>query len=152
MEWIAVGWAGFVATLLQLAYFGLVYSLGLSRFSPTVQAGCLFLRNPRSPSTDTLGYLLLAVLGSTVVPWIYALVLDSMGGPSARAGLALGAVHGVIVAAALPGLGMISACVRSGALPAPGLFGVRWGRFTPANVLLGHLLYGGVAGAILAGF
>ena len=152
LEWIAVTWAGFVATMLQLAYFGLVHSLGLSRFSPTVQLGCIFLRNPRSPATDTLGYLLLVVLGSTVVPLLYAQVLEAWSGPSWRAGLVVGAVHGLIVAAALPGLGTISACIRSGAFPAPGHFGIEWGRFTPANVLIGHLLYGGVAGAILAGF
>lgn len=152
LEWIAVAWAGFVATMLQLAYFGLVHSLGLSRFSPTVQLGCIFVRNPRSPSADTLGYLLLVVLGSSVVPLLYALVFEAWSGPSWRAGLVLGAVHGLLAAAALPGLGTISACIRSGAFPAPGPFGVEWGKFTPANVLLGHLLYGGVAGAILAGF
>lgn len=147
-----MGWAGFVATMLQLAYFGLVHSFGLSRFSPTVQLGCIFLRNPRSPSTDTLGYVLLVVLGSTVVPLLYALVLGAWSGPSWSAGLLLGGVHGALVAAALPGLGTISACIRSGALPAPGPFGIEWGKFTPANVVLGHVLYGGVAGAILAGF
>lgn len=152
MDWIVVGWAGFVATLFQLAYFGLMHSLRLSRFSPTVQVGCLFLRNPRSPSTDTLGYLLLLVLGSTVVPYAYSMILPALGGASWRTGALLGAGHGLAAAAALPALGMISACIRAGAFPEPGPFGIGWGRFTPASVVLGHLLYGAVAGAILAGF
>lgn len=152
MEWIAIGWAGFVATMLQLAFFRIVYSFGLSRFSPTMQVGCIFSRNPYSPGTDTLGYLLLVVLGSTLVPALYALVLEAWSGPSWGTGLALGGVHGLLAAAALPGLGTISACIRAGAFPHPGVFGTDWGRFTPFGIVLGHLLYGGVTGAILAAF
>lgn len=152
MEWIAIGWAGFVATMLQLAFFGVLHSVRLTQFSPTVQLGCIFFRNPRSPGTDTLGYLLLVALGSSVVPLLYSAIFSSFDGPSWQVGLALGTVHGALAAAALPLLGTISACIRAGAFPPPGLFGVRWGRFTPVGVVLGHSLYGGVAGAILAAF
>lgn len=152
MDWIAIGWAGFVATMLQLAFFRVAYSFSVTRFSPTMQAGCIFMRNPYSPGTDTLGYLLLVALGSTVVPWLYALVMQTWTGVSWQSGLILGAAHGLAAAAALPGLGTISACIRAGAFPHPGRFGIEWGRFTPLVLVAGHVLYGGVAGAILAAF
>lgn len=152
MEWIAIGWSGFVATMLQLAFFSIVRSLRLSLFSPTVQVGCIFLRHPRNPATDVLGYVVLVLLGSSVVPLAYGLALEALGAPSWRAGAVLGALHGLAAAAALPGLGMISACIRSGAFPPPGMLGIGWGRFTPLGLVLGHVLYGGVVGAILAGF
>ena len=152
MEWIAIVSAGFVATMLQLAFFGILSSLRVTQFSPTVQVGGIFLPNPRSPATDTLGYVLLVFLGASVVPFLYSLVLEPLGGPSWRAGAAVGAAHGLLAAAALPLLGTISASILAGAFPAPGPFGVRWGRFTPVGIVLGHAVYGGVAGAILAAF
>lgn len=152
MDWIAIVWSGLVATLVSAAFFAVVHSFGWSRFSPTVQLGCLVFENPRTPATDTLGYLLLVTLGSTVVPAAYLLLMERMGEPSWASGALLGAVHGAATAAALPALRYVSQCVRSGAMPPPGRFGIEWGWFTPVGVVLGHALYGGVAGAILAGF
>jgi len=152
MDWIAIVWSGLVATLVSAAFFAAVHSFGLTRFSPTVQLGCLVFENPRTPATDTLGYVLLIALGSTVVPALYLLVMNGTGGASWLSGALVGAVHGVATAAALPVLRWASACVRAGAMPPPGRFGIAWGWFTPVGVVLGHALYGGVAGAILAAF
>lgn len=152
ITWSALLWAGLVATTLAAAFFWLLRTFGLTEFSPTSQLGCLFLRNPRLPLTETLGLLLLFALGSTVVPWLYAALLRQAGGVSTVGGALLGLVHGALVVAAFPVLGTISACVRSGFLPPPGRFGLAWGRWTPAGVVAGHLLYGAALGAILAAF
>jgi hypothetical protein len=152
MNWIAIAWSGFVATTLAASFFWLVRSLGWTTFSPTVQLGCIVSRDPLHPLTETLGVVFLFLLGSTVVPALYSLVLADWTGVSGAAGALLGLVHGLVAAALLPTLGMISACVRSGAISPPGYFGVRWGWLTPVGVVVGHLLYGGVTGAVLAAF
>jgi hypothetical protein len=96
--------------------------------------------------------VLFFALGSTAVAWLYAAVLDRVGGVSLGGGALLGLLHGGIAVAALPVLGTISACVRSGFLPPPGRFGLAWGRGTPAGVVVGHVVYGATLGATLAAF
>lgn len=152
MNWIAIAWSGFVAIVFAATLFWLFRSLGATMFSPSQQLGCLFFRNPVHPGAETLGFFLLLVLGTTAVPAVYSLIFDWLAGPSLGAGLVVGAVHGFLAAAALPWLGTISACVRARAFPAPGMFGINWGRLTPVALLVGHGLYGGIYGAVLAKF
>jgi hypothetical protein len=152
MNWVAIGWSGFVATTLATAFFWAFRSLGWTLFSPTVQIGGIFFRDPDSPNTETLGFVILFLLGSTLLPALYAVVMGSWTGIGWPGGAVVGLVHGVIAAAALPLIGTISASVRSGPLPHPGQFGLSWGRMTPVAVILGHGVYGAIVGAVLAGF
>lgn len=152
MNWIAVVSAGFVAITVAIAVFWVFRALGLTIFSPTVQTGGIFLADPESPTTETVGFLLLFLLGSTVLAALYAFVLGRWLTVGWGGGAILGAAHGLLTAAALPILGTISASVRSGPLPHPGYFGLSWGRMTPVAVVLGHAVYGAVLGAILDGF
>jgi hypothetical protein len=149
MPWFVIAWAGFVSVILAAAFFWVFRALRLTEFSPSIQIGCLFLRNPGHPATETTGFVLLVVLGSSIVPLAYRGIFSLMGGPSWVAGLGVGAAHGVLAAALLPVLGTISACVRAGAMQAPGPMGTRWGWLTPIAMVLGHGLYGAVCGAIL---
>ena len=152
MDWFAIGWAGFVATTLAAAFFWLLRSLGWTRFSPSVQLGCLFFRDHRSPLTETVGFLLLLTLGSTLVPAIYSTLLAQLGGATAPRGFAVGFAHGLVAAALLAPVAAVSPCVRAGDFPAPGRFGLAWGRVTPGGLVLGHALYGAAVAAILEAF
>jgi hypothetical protein len=152
MNWIAIVWSGFVATTIATAFFWVFRSLGWTIFSPTVQLGGIFLRDPDSPTTETIGFFLLFLLGSTVFPALYLTVMDSWMEAGWMSGGILGMIHGLLAAAALPAIGTISASVRSGPLPHPGHLGLNWGRSTPLALVLGHGIYGVVTGAILAGF
>ncbi|CAN5850958.1 hypothetical protein BH23GEM6_BH23GEM6_25060 [soil metagenome] len=152
MNWIAIGWAGFIATTLATAVFWAFRSTGWTLFSPTNQIGGIFFREPDSPSTETFGFVVLFLLGSSLVPALYSLIMQSWMGEGWRAGLLLGVLHGIIVVAALPLIGTISASVRNGPLPHPGRLGLSWGRITPLAIVLGHVTYGAIVGAILAGF
>ena len=152
ITWSAILWAGLVATTFAACCFWLFKAFALTEFSPSTQLGCLFLGNPRLPLTESLGLVLFFALGSTVVAWLYAAVLGRVGGVSLGGGALLGLLHGGIAVAALPVLGTISACVRSGFLPPPGRFGMAWGRGTPAGVVVGHVVYGATLGATLAAF
>jgi hypothetical protein len=151
-SWSAVVWSGFVASILAASVFWLFRSFEWTRFSPTTQLGCLFFREPGVPLTETVGVLLFLLLGVTVVPAAYAAVLPMLGGPGWGSGMLAGGLHGAAVAAALPLLSRISGCVREGRLPPPGPLGLAWGQATPAVVLAGHLVYGGILGGVLAAF
>lgn len=152
MQWIAIVWSGFVATTIAAAFFWVARSLGWTRFSPPVQLGCLLIPDPRRPITETVGFAILFVLGSTAVPALYGAILVAWNGPAWIGGLILGGFAGLAVAAALPLYGTISACVRSGAIPLPGPFGIGWGRPTPGIIFAGHMIYGAIFAAVYAGF
>lgn len=144
-------WAGFAASVLAATSFVLFRAAGWTRFSPITQLGCLFSRDPRLPLTDTAGLALFLALGCTLFPLLYRLLMAALvGGPGWAAGAAIGAVHGVAAAAALPLFARFSACVRAGMMAPPGRFGTAWGRLTPLSVATGHVVYGAVFGAILA--
>jgi hypothetical protein len=145
-----VAWAGFIAVISSAVLFWLLRALRLTSFSPSEQLGGIFLSDLHHPGADSLGFLLLLALGTLVFPEIYAWLLSLGPGVSAGWGALLGALHGLIAAAALPVLGTISASVRAGRTRAPGPFGRNWGRMTPVVVLAGHAVYGAVLGATLA--
>ncbi|MBW3628535.1 MAG: hypothetical protein KY464_04480 [Gemmatimonadetes bacterium] len=149
MPLFAIVWAGFVSVILAAAVFWAFRALRLTEFSPSIHLGCLFLRNPGHPATETTGFLLLVVLGSSIIPIVYERIFGLLGGPSWAVGLGLGAIHGLVASALLPAFGTISACIRAGAIPAPGAMGTKWGWLTPFAMVVGHGLYGAVCGAIL---
>lgn len=152
ITWSAILWAGLVATTLSAACFWLFRTFGWTDFNPSSQLGCLFFGNPRLPLAESVGLVMLFLLGSTVVAWLYAAVLRQTGGVSLAGGALMGLAHGAVTVASFPVLGTISACVRSGFLPPPGAFGLGWGRGTPAGVVAGHVVYGATLGAALAAF
>lgn len=152
MSWSATIWAGFVASVLAACVFWLFRTFNLTLFSPTTQIGCLFSEEPKVPVTETVGLVLYLGLGMTVVAAVYAALIRMLGGSGWDAGVVVGAVHGALAVAALPLMGRASRCVRKGRIPHPGMLGLNWGTSTPAVVVLGHMVYGGVLGAVLAGF
>ncbi len=152
VPWTVVLWSGFLATTLAASLLALLRTWRLTLFSPSLQLGCFFLRDPRHPATEVLGLVLLFGLGSTLVPALYFLLMVAWNEPSWYTGVVLGALHGAISVLFLPFVGTISACVRSGHLSPPGWFGLGWGRATAVGVLAGHVVYGGLLGAVLAAF
>jgi hypothetical protein len=112
----------------------------------------MVFRQPRGAISETVGMVLFLSLGSTLVAAAYAALLQGLGGASAASGGVLGMVHGALFVAALPLIGTIDACVREGLVPAPQRWGLGWGWLTPAVVVVGHVLYGAVLGAVLAAF
>ena len=147
--WGGIVWAGFVAGVLAAGVFWLFRTLALTQLSATGQLGCLFFDDPRLPMTETLGFVLFLALHATLVAAVYAAVLRALGGAGWGTGVAAGAVHGLLVAAALPWLARASRCVRMGRLPPPGRLGLEWGQAPPVALIAGFGVYGGVFGAVL---
>lgn len=152
MDWSAILWAGFIATTLGVACAWVFRTFEWTELSPATQVGSLFFANPRLPATEGLGLLLLFVLGSSLVPAVYYGVLSAADAVSWGGGAVIGGVHGALAVAALPLAGRYGAAVREGRLRPPGRLGLEWGWGTPAAILVGHLVYGGVLGASLDAF
>ncbi len=148
----AIVWAGFVATILSACVFWVFRTFEWTRFSPTTQLGCLFLRDPNVPATETVGFLLFLALGVTLIPALFYGLMHMMGGEGWGTGMAAGVLVGAAAVAALPLLERVSACIREGRLTPPGRFGLNWGRATPWAVVSGHVAYGAVLGGVLVGF
>lgn len=145
----AVAGSGFIAAIAMLTAAALIQRLGRS-VAMTTLVGCLVLPDPRRPATETAGFLIVLVVGSTLAAWVYLWLLKLIPLPYWQAGLLLGTLNGILIAAAFPIFGTISACVGDRALPPPGPFGSAWGLLTPIAVVIGHLVYGGAFGGILS--
>ncbi len=145
-----VVWAGFVASVMAAAVFWVFRSFEWTRFSPGTQIGCLLFDEPGRPLTETVGFALFMIACSTVVAALYAWIMARTGGPGWGGGALLGALHGAAVTAALPLLGRVNRCVKAGRMLPPGRLGLAWGRATPVALVVGHAVYGGILGAILA--
>lgn len=152
MEWVALGFSGFVATILALVFFWLARSFHWTTFSPTILLGCLVLPDARRPLTETAGFLLLLLGGSTVGAVLFRTILEGASLRGWLGGVAVGGVMGILISVVSPLVGMNTACVRAGSIPPPGPFGIAWGRATPAVILMGSVVYGVSFAAIHAGF
>jgi hypothetical protein len=152
MEWVALVFSGFVATIMAAAFFRLARSFHITTFSPTILLGCVVLPDPRRPHTDALGFVFLLLAGSSLGALIFRILLDSIGRADWVGGVVVGGVMGLLISLAAPLFGTISACVKAGLIPAPGRLGTGWGKATPGIILAGSMLYGGIFAAIHAGF
>lgn len=152
MNWVALSWSGFIATAMAAAFFWVGRSFNLTRLSPPLDLGCLVIPDPKRPITETVGFFLIFLLGSTLGPLAFAAVLQLWGGPAWIGGLVIGGFAGLLLAAALPVYGTISACVRRGSIPPPGPFGIDWGRATPGIIFAGIMIYGAVFAAVYSSF
>jgi hypothetical protein len=76
----------------------------------------------------------------------------STDGAAVGVGLILGAAHGMIVTVAMPMmLSMAHPLVRTGAAPAPGIVMTGFGKMTPMGIVMAHVVFGAIAGAVYVG-
>lgn len=150
--WVAGAFAGFVASLLAAVTFWLFRALRGTRFSPSVELGCLVMDEPRRPATETVGFALYLLVGVLLLPPLYGAALAATGGAGWGSGALAGALHGAAAAVALPWAAKASRCVRLGRVPPPGRLGLDWGKATPAALVTGHAVYGMILGAVLSSF
>ncbi len=76
----------------------------------------------------------------------------SSGGAAAGIGILIGVVHGMIVTVMMPMmLTMAHPLVKDGTIDPPGPAMTGFGKMTPMGMVVGHLVYGLVLGAIYVG-
>ncbi len=154
--------AGLVGTVVMSAMMRAANAAGMTRMPPMpLVVGSMMAGDPaRARRLGAMIHYL--VMGTIVFGLAYAALFVWFGSAAAVTGIAVGAVHGLVVGAiALPMLPMMHprmngavdgspADTSSGVvvLSAPGFFGARWGGMTPVGLVTGHVIYGLVAALV----
>lgn len=156
--------AGLVATVVMSAMMKMASLAGMTQMPPmTLVSGAMFSGDEATAAR--IGFVVhYLMMGTVVFGLAYAAIFTAVGSAGILAGLLIGLTHGLIVGVAMammpimhPRMGDVPVpagghnLVRDAGevhLPAPGLFGVRWGAMTPAGLLMGHALYGVVLAVV----
>ncbi len=118
--------------------------------------GTMFL--PKGPAAWLLGLMMHFAMGVAFLI-VYAVLFDAFGLEDGLAGWGalFGLVHGVVAGTFMGMIGMMHPRVARAAvgdggdsIPDPGLFAVRVAAMAPMAVLVMHVIYGAVGGAIYA--
>lgn len=156
--------AGLAATLVMSAMMRMAASAGMTRMPPMpLLMGSMMTGEPRQ--AQRLGAMLhYVVMGTVVFGLLYATLFTWFDSTSVLTGVAIGAVHGLVVGAmAMPMMPAMHprmsassegppADTSSGivSLSAPGFFASNWGSMTGVGIVAGHVVYGLIA-ALLYG-
>lgn len=154
--------AGLAATLVMSAMMAMAASAGMTRMPPMpLMMGSMMTGDPRQ--AFRLGAMIhYLVMGTLVFGLLYAALFTSFDSSSVLTGVAIGAVHGLVVGGmAMPMMPAMhprmsaspdgpAADTSTGtvALSAPGFFGSNWGAMTPVGLVAGHVVYGLIAALI----
>ncbi len=86
--------------------------------------------------------------GTALLPALYATAFEALRRADALTGLLLGIPHAALAGLGLAAAGRSSRCARVIAPWPPGLFGWRFGAFTPPALVVAHLFYGALLGFV----
>lgn len=151
-----VSWVlwGFVATLVQSLAAGLFYGLGLTRMSLPLLIGLMY-------TADRDRALIIGLVKHLLLGWGFSLIYIAVFQQLHQASWWMGAIMGLVqalfvlcvVMPALPAIHPRMAREHHGptaarALEAPGFMALNYGVQTPLTVVVSHLLYGIVLGAL----
>lgn len=113
--------------------------------------------SPKADSSTVYGIgLMMHVMMGAAFGLVHAGLLQafdpSTNGAATGLGVVLGALHGMIVVVAMPMmLTMAHPLVRAGEAPAPGIVMTGFGKMTPMGIVMAHVVFGLVAGAVYVG-
>ncbi len=146
LSWPLLLWAGFTGTIAVTWLAFAARRFGVTRLSPVRVLGCFFANSADSVSSRLVGTALHFGIGGVILPLIYGVIFEMVGRSDILFGAGLGAAHGILAGLALP---IITAQAHCTGVPRdPGIFGWRFGLFTPPGVIFAHALYGGVLGYV----
>jgi uncharacterized membrane protein YagU involved in acid resistance len=145
---------GFVGTAVLTTLMSGSQALGLTRMNLPYMLGTMF-----TPSRDRAKVVGFAVhfLNGWLFASVYAAAFQSWRRSTWWLGVAIGAVHALFVLvpgmALLPSLHPRMASEQSGPTPTrqlepPGLLALNYGYRTPLSVVLSHIAYGAILGAL----
>jgi len=159
--------AGFAATLVMSVMMKMAGRAGMTYMPPMeLVTGSMLTGEP--DKAKQYGLVLHWLMMGTVVFGVgYAVVFNVLDSAGWLTGVAVGAVHGLVLGAVfmpmMPAMHprmsserFLEGPVRTGGgtvtLAAPGLFGARWGGMTPVGLVMGHVVYGLVAALVYQRF
>lgn len=150
----AIG-AGIVGAIAMLGVIYAGRAMGMTSMDLLRTLGTMVAPRSSNGSVYGIGLMMHLMMGA-VFGVVHAGLLHAVDptsdGAAAGFGALFGLGHGAVVVAMMPiMLTMAHPLVRSGELPAPGLAMTGLGKMTPAGMLMAHVVFGLVTGAIYVG-
>ena len=154
MSWAGSLLAGFIGTLVLTTLEAGAQQLHLTRMSLPYLLGAMF--TPGRERAKVIGFFAHLVVGQ-LVALIYVAVFHAVGGAGALRGALFGAIHAAIVLLVivplLPSIHPRMATVHQGPtnlrrIEPPGPLALYYGVTTPVMVLVAHVAFGAVVGAL----
>ena len=145
-------WAGFVGAIAMLGVIYMGLASGMTSMNLLRTLGTMAVPKASNPVIYGIGLMMHLMMGAgfgLVHAGLLHAVDPASEGAAAAYGALFGGVHGVIVALTMPViLTMMHPLVRSGDLPEPGVALTRLGKMTPVGIVMAHVVFGLVVGAI----
>lgn len=146
---VVAGLAGAVAMLVVI-YAG--RAMGMTKMNLLETLGTMVVPKAATNVVYAVGTMMHLMMGA-VFGVIHAGLLHAVDPTTDGAALGFGAlfggVHGVLVVAMMPAmLSMMHPLVRGGEIAKPGVAMTGMGKMTPMGMLVGHIVFGLVAGSI----
>lgn len=146
--------AGIVGALVMLVVMYGGRAMGMTSMDLLKTLGTMV--NPKAADTVAYGIgMMMHLMMGAAFGLVHAGILHAFGpsssGGATGLGLLIGLVHGVVVTAAMPTmLTMAHPLVKSGSMTAPGSLLRGFGNRTPMGVIMAHVVFGLVTGAVYA--
>ncbi len=152
------GWAVFAGAIGALAMLVVIYggrAMGMTRMDLLRTLGTMVLPKGSTSTVYGVGLMIHLMMGAGLA-LIHTGLLHAFDPTSTAAaaglGILIGAVHGTMVTAAMPVmLRMGHPLVKDGTIDDPGPAMTGFGKMTPVGMVMAHVVYGLVVGAIYAG-
>jgi hypothetical protein len=154
MNWPGILLAGFAGTLVLTSLESGAQQLHLTRMSLPYLLGAMF--TPSRDRAKVIGFFAHLINGQ-ILALLYMAIFNAMGGSGAVRGMLIGLIHSavvlLVVVPLLPSIHPRMASVHQGPtelrhIEPPGPLGLYYGVTTPVMVVLSHLAFGMVVGAL----
>ena len=104
---------------------------------------------PEGTISTVIGTIIQRLAG-VVIALFYTGILESIGAISGwLTGGIIGLFHALIIGSlVMPMIGTIHPVIRAGKMEAPGFFAINKGQASPIYIIIGHIIFGSVLGAV----
>ena len=141
--------AGLAGTAVMTALMYMAKAMGMPMDMPRI-LGLMFTRPENKTGTYIVG-LMAHFMNGVIFAVIYAFLFTVLGRVGWTWGLVFGAVHGVMAGLVMGMMHVVHPNMGPGKeLPALGLFARNISPMAPAGLIMLHLVYGAIVGAIYA--
>jgi hypothetical protein len=149
MDWGNIVLAGVVATVVMTVLMYAGRMMGMPMDIPRM-LGLMFTGPGNSGAVYGIGLMVHVMMGIAFAI-VYALLFDALGiGANWVWGGAFGIVHGAVVGMAMTMMPVMHPRMGDGeVLSAPGPFGANYGSMVPLGIIMLHVVFGIVVGAIV---
>jgi hypothetical protein len=136
--------AGFLGAVAMTVFMIALRTLGVTSLNLEILLGSMVTSTSDIGSWG-LGFLIHLIAGA-LFGIVYGLIMESLGRTGWVVGVGIAAVHAVLSGLALPLIGAAHPLVRSGQIPAPGLFASALGGMGVVLFIALHLIFGAIVG------